>query len=393
MRCACTVIFMIAVCCSQVFALDYLGPTIVDLQSGRAAVVVHTEAETELVLECFDDKGKSLPRQTSTGLTHLFDIDGLNPETTYTYRISSEKTGFKSPDWIFKTPALIPGDFNFIVYGDSRDGQAPPKRHRALTDHFLKHNPAFVIHTGDLLMGGKSSSSSMFHDDWKLNFFAPLSGIMDKVPFYIALGNHDQDTSDAMAGVLKAFPKLRESFHYSFRVSKTHFTILHIANQMREYETQRDWFIRELSNNKDADWRIVILHVSPITNGKYRDYEWTLSGRQNFILDCFEHGADLVFSGHDHSYQRFKKLKRNESDSHSVQFIVTGLAGTNPYHAEENEYSEKIINKTDHFCSVEVSAAELKVTAYDNGNMELDRVTISKRETQKTKVWRPGKIH
>ncbi len=212
-----------------------------------------------------------------------------------------------------------------------------------------------MVSTGDLLTGGETESSSLFSEDWTLNFFEPLVGVIDTIPYYLTVGNHDQDSRQSIRAVQQAFPKLESSFNYSFRYADTHFIVLHVANQMQEFQSQKSWFIEELEKGRNADWRIVFLHVSPFTNGKYRDMEWTLNGRVDFLETCVKSKVDLVLSGHDHSYQRFQPLRSAENDTHSVLFVVTALAGTNPYPAQEDQYTAKVVNGTDHFCVIDVT--------------------------------------
>lgn len=64
----------------------------------------------------------------------------------------------------------------FIAYGDSR---SHPDRHRAVAEHFNKHSPAFVLHTGDCVANGAA------YDQWGPQFFEPLADVIDHVPVLI----------------------------------------------------------------------------------------------------------------------------------------------------------------------------------------------------------------
>jgi len=377
-------------------ALELRGPYLTDLQSDQAMIVCHTSVDVDLALECWKEAGESsfIRNYSQKSTQHVFRLSNLRPETRYSYRIACPGEAGKNPDFLtgpqtFTTLAQQPPGFSFIAYGDSRDTSTHPKRHREVATHFLKHHPSFVVSTGDLLIGGQSASSSMFSHDWTFNFFRPLRGIVDTVPYYLTLGNHDQDSPDALEGIQTAFPNLKESFHYAFRYAHSQFIILHVANQLREFQSQKAWFIEELKKARDARWRIVFLHVSPFTNGKYRESSWTLDGREDFLETCVQHGVDLVMSGHDHSYQRFHPLRANDQDKHSVLFVVTALAGTNPYRARQDEYTAKVVNRTDHFCVVDVHPEKLTLTAYNNKNGAFDRVEVPRTGRDLGKVWRP----
>ncbi len=381
------------------FALDVRGPYLTDLQSDRATIVFHTENDTESIIEYREhssNPGQVVRKQSQKGKQHVFELEGLTSGTRYSYHIVNltqdpkESVSRTAPSF-FTTPSEPISEFSFIAYGDSRDRYAP-KRHNALASNFLKYKPSFVISTGDILLGGPSSSASMLSEDWTLNFFRPLQGIIESVPYLLVVGNHDQDSPAALEGIQEAFPNLKESFHYAFRYSKTHFIVLHVANQMQEFQAQKIWFSEELEKAQDADWRIVFLHVSPFTTGKYRNYEWTLSGREDFLDACVRYKVDLVLSGHDHSYQRFHPLRATDQDSHAVVFVVTALAGTNPYPALGDEYTAKVVNKTDNFCVVDISTERLSLTAYDNRNKPFDSVTLSRNSREPGMVWRQAPL-
>lgn len=377
-------------------ALEIRGPYLADLRQDKAVIICHTSADADSALKYGEKNGAGSPIKlhSSKNTQHIFHLDNLKPNTTYRYDLecsdqSIEGSQLHSESNIFTTPANSPKEFSFIAYGDSRDGSPNPVRHAKITRNFLKHSPAFVVSTGDLLIGGETASPSLFSADWTSNFFQPLAGIFGTIPYHLTVGNHDQDSPAVTEGVLSVFPRLKQSMYYGFRYANTHFIIMHVAERMREFQAQKQWFLEELKKASDADRRIVFLHVSPFTNGKYRNMSWTLDGREDFLKACVDNRVDLVLSGHDHSYQRFHPLRSTEMDKHSVLFVVTALAGTNPYHASESAYTAKVVNKKDHFCVVSVNAEKLVLTAYDNHNQPFDRTEIPKTIRDLGKVWRP----
>ena len=392
-RCVLILLFVVghvSVCC----ALDVRGPYLTELRPHEATIMFHTNEDADLVLEYHkvSTPARSFREHCYQARTHLFRLTGLQPDSHYSYRVSdsrrpTEQNGIRT-EWLrFTTPPESPRRFSFIVYGDSRDRNPKPVRHRAVAGHFLRHRPGFVVSTGDLLLGGKHASASMFSTDWTENFFRPLHGVLQTVPYFLVVGNHDQDSEDAVKGVHRAFPRLRKSFNYSFQYGNTYFIVLHVANRMKEFRTQEKWFVEELTKARQADWRIVFLHVSPFTNGKYRKRKWTLAGREDFLKTCVQNGVDVVFSGHDHSYQRFHPLKAASSDDHSVLFVVTALAGTNPYEAVQDDFTAKVVNGVDHFCVVDVTPERIGLTAFGGRNWILDRVVLSKGKRQDGRLW------
>jgi len=78
---------------------------------------------------------------------------------------------------------------------------------------------------------------------------------------------------------------------------------------------QADWLKSSLSNST-ASWKIVCFHHPPYSSAVHGSALWM---RWPF----HEWGADLVLSGHDHTYERF--LIDN------MTYIVNGLGGANIY--------------------------------------------------------------
>lgn len=370
----------------------FRGPCLTRLASDGATVVFHTQFETgsTLLLEYPDGAWKTV--ETPPAIHHRYVLTDLEGDAEYSYRIIW--SGEKTDRFAFRTPARGVKRFSFIAYGDSRDASASPWRHRALSANFMRHRPAFLIHTGDLLLGGTGKAAPLFGGDWTGNFFLPLQGVMERVPFYLAVGNHDQDGEGAEEALKAAFPYLAEGFHYAFDYGGAHFSVLHCSDRMGEFAAQEAWFTEDLERAQGADWRIVVLHVSPFTSGKYRDRPWTLDGRREFLRACVRNRVDLVLSGHDHSYQRFHPLKSSPEDTHAVVFIVTALAGTNPYQAVSDGYTAALRNDTDHFCLVTVDTRQLIVKALDRENRVFDEVALSREgapsRAVSAKIWREG---
>jgi hypothetical protein len=83
---------------------------------------------------------------------------------------------------------------------------------------------------------------------------------------------------------------------------------------------QRDWLRRRLREST-ATWQIVAFHHPAYTCGGYLGHPGVLSR----WVPLFErHGVDLVLSGHDHNYQRFR-------EHNGVRYVVHGGGGAPLY--------------------------------------------------------------
>ena len=59
------------------------------------------------------------------------------------------------------------------------------KVHARVAGNFAQHNPAFILHSGDFIKPDKYAS-------WGSQYFEPLKGIIDRIPLFPALGNHEK---------------------------------------------------------------------------------------------------------------------------------------------------------------------------------------------------------
>ncbi len=86
---------------------------------------------------------------------------------------------------------------------------------------------------------------------------------------------------------------------------------------------QRRWLERELASSS-ARWKIVFLHIGPYSSGMHGGSaelaEW--------IAPLFEkHGVDVVFAGHDHSYERTAPIVRGRRSAQGPVYVTCGIGG------------------------------------------------------------------
>lgn len=203
----------------------------------------------------------------------------------------------------------------FAIIGDyGLDG----KGLKATAEMIKKWQPDYILTLGD----------NNYHRGCQETFEKNVSQYFGKFiaekKFYPAIGNHDYDAFESQEcepfSELPHFknfdlPRNRinksEAF-YQFKKGELHFFVLD-SNKKYRHPEQSDWLREELKKS-DADFKIVYFHHTP--------YSSTISkkgGEQEMRLPYKEWGADIVFAGHDHVYERF------EFDS--FPYIVNGLGG------------------------------------------------------------------
>ncbi len=125
-------------------------------------------------------KAERIAYQGRTAYIHKLWIEGLQPGRTYDYQIAGPN--LRSETFEFRTTPAETNEVRFIVYGDTR---TQPEVHRKLVEQMSKYPVDFIIHGGDLVTSGED------YRQWGPQFFEPLKGLVERVPIYIAKGNHE----------------------------------------------------------------------------------------------------------------------------------------------------------------------------------------------------------
>jgi 3',5'-cyclic AMP phosphodiesterase CpdA len=151
----------------------------------------------------------------------------------------------------------------------------------------------FVIMLGDNIYGGERPQ------DFVKKFELPYKALLDlKIPFYASLGNHD----DPNQRFYKPFNMNGERY-YSFEKGGVRFFALD-SNYMDQ--AQQDWIAKELSTARNA-WKIAFFHHPLYSSGARHGSEVDLRAVLEPLF--LKHGVSVVFSGHEHFYERLKPQK------------------------------------------------------------------------------------
>jgi 3',5'-cyclic AMP phosphodiesterase CpdA len=135
--------------------------------------------------------------------------------------------------------------------------------------------------------------------DFVRKFEQPYKGLLDaKMPFYAALGNHDDPTQR----YYKPFNMNGERF-YTYNKGDAQFFVLD-SNYMDQ--PQIAWLEEQLSKS-DSRWKIAYFHHPLYSSGGRHGSETDLRTRVEPLF--LKHGVDVVFAGHEHFYERIKPQK------------------------------------------------------------------------------------
>ena len=296
------------------------------------------------------------------GGRHAVALTGLDSGSTYHYRV--EGLGGSSATGCFRTaPAGDDSRFSFAVVGDSGSGGKGQLAVAALLERL---RPDLVLHTGDVVYPAGQER----HYDRR--FFAPYRNLIKTVPLFPVLGNHDVRKGNGAAFLENFHPPLGSvgstKRYYSFDWGNTHFVALdselYHGDRGADPEEQRDFLERDLATTRKR-WRIVFLHRSPYGSSRHGGDEKV---REDLEPHFVKHGVDLVFSGHDHVYERTVPVR-------SVTYVVSGGGGRRLYPACRSARTVSSVS-AHHAVLVRVDGGHLSLEAVEAGGTDVDRLDL-----------------
>lgn len=308
---------------------------------------------------------------TRTSESFEVTLNDLRAGTAYEYRLGA--TSGEELSASFRTaPAPGDGPVRFAVLGDSGGGCEPQY---AVARRLVLEEPDFVLHTGDVLYSKNPADLDPF-------YFRPFADVLARAPFFVAIGNHDVDTVLLEAIELPRNDADGTERFYSFQWGNAHFVALDTNQSLREGSRQHEWLKRDLSQTT-LPWRVVFLHHPPYSSSR-TSYVAIRRALEPLLA---EHRVDVVFSGHDHNYERTYPMRDDRPvaehqdpryvDPAGTVFVVTGGGGRSLYPngtSNFTAYSESAY----HVTTVEIEGQQLRLRAVRTDGSTLDQVTIDK---------------
>ena len=199
-----------------------------------------------------------------------------------------------------------PDSFKFAVLGDFGTGD---KTQYQLADQMAKLHDRFnygiVILVGDNLYGSERPQ------DFVKKFEQPYKALLDKgVKFYASLGNHDAREQR----FYKLF-NMDGKLYYTFS-PKANIRFFALESTYPDPE-QFKWLEDELKAST-SDWKIPYFHHPLYSSGERHGSDLRL--RDGLEPLFIKYNVSVVFTGHDHFYERVKPQK-------DITYFVTGSGG------------------------------------------------------------------
>jgi predicted phosphodiesterase len=200
-----------------------------------------------------------------------------------------------------------PDSLKFAVLGDFGDGSDEQYALAAEMARVRERFPyEFVITVGDNIYGSERPQ------DFVRKFEVPYKLLLDNgIRFYASLGNHDSREQR----YYKLF-NMDGKTYYSFKPDKQNVKFFALESDYLEPE-QVDWLQKELEGSRE-DWKIPFFHHPPYSSGGRHGSHV----RHREVLEPLfvKHNVSVVFTGHDHVYERTKPQQ-------GIVYFVAGSGG------------------------------------------------------------------
>lgn len=211
-------------------------------------------------------------------------------------------------------------------YGAAYAGPVAASNEQAVASLVKSWQPGFIITTGDNnYPNGEASNIDTNVGQFYHEFIHPYSGSFGAGAvsnrFFPSIGNHDWPTGvEALQPYLAYFTLPGNERYYRHRHGPIELFALVSDQQEPDGATatsRQALWLRQALATSTAPWRVVYFHESPYSSG-YWHGTYTQEST-NMIWPFKKWGADAVFAGHDHVYERVR--------TNGLNWTIIGLGG------------------------------------------------------------------
>ncbi len=357
-------------------------------------------------------------------------VTGLEPDTEYEYTVTVKGVQWAKDerwDWdpqekalkklgnryrnVFRTlpdpMAALNGPFTFAVIGDFGRGvrelstvkQQQREVAQALATAVTSAGVRLVLTTGDNIYAsrallGFSRDSGENDDDWFFTYFQPYRYLLNQVPVYPSIGNHDtgesEDRDDRQqlfdnlhlaerlaADVAAGRASIDPGLFYRFRVAAdVEFVCLDTSKEsffgkrLFEYPKHRP-FVESSFPAAEINrprWRIPFCHHPPFCAGPNHHNTTAMHD----LLPLFERaGVRVLLSGHEHNFQH--------SRLGPVNYIISGGGARRADNDPDRTGEAHTVSWADacHFLLVTIDGDAMDVRVIGPGSIEVTRTLVA----------------
>ena len=252
------------------------------------------------------------------------------------------------------------GSVRFLVFGDA--GRGSPEQYE-LGNLMSEYRQTFKYDT--VLMTGDNIYYEDTPADMKKKFEDPYKALLDQgVKFYASLGNHDSPNQRLYA----LFNMNGEEY---YRIERGGVS-MYALNSVYMDKRQLDWFTAQLAKDTNK-WRIAFFHHPPFSSGKRHGSDEEI--RKVLVPVMLSNGVDVVFTGHDHFYERIKPQD-------GIQYFVAGAGGKirKGDIRKNSPLTEKGFDADLSFMLIEVTGDEMHFQVIARNGSTIDQGVIKRRD-------------
>ena len=250
-----------------------------------------------------------------------------------------------------------PNSVKFAAIGDNGNGS---QEQRDVGNQMVKSRATFpfdlVIMLGDNMYGGQTQR------DFVNKFEQPYAALLTAgVRFQASLGNHDEPSN-----VNYKYFNMNGQRYYSFVRGNVRFLALDTTGMDQK---QQAWIETTLRDARE-EWKICYFHHPLYSNAARHGAD---VGMRVILEPLFtKYGVDVVFSGHDHVYERVKPQK-------GIYYFVSGAAGQlRRGNMRPDEETAAYFDQDQSFMLVEIAGSELYFQSISRTGKVVDSGTISR---------------
>ncbi len=327
-----------------------------------------------------------------SGLRNVFEVKDLSPDTAYDYTLHDGSDATVGGGRIGTPPLAGTGKVRFLALGDT--GRIPWWNYSAfssgvdiadglkdllpgrkgqweLASEMGKVQADLFIHMGDLVYPWGRRC------DYPEAFFLPFEKLLRKLPVYPCLGNHDMMREGGQAFVdhfeLPGKYGVSEGRYYDFTHGPVHFLCLNAftpRNRLEPGSAQWKWLEQALARPKPA-WRVVFLHMPFYSSSRSMKNPEAIGLRELLHPLFAKSGVDLVLSGHDHLYERYKPQD-------GITYVVAGAGGKSLYEMVEDDRQAAQDNESYGFFWCDADARRMTCEYRTSSGRVIDRFELTR---------------
>lgn len=336
----------------------------------------------------------SFTDEKSSYLQYTASLTGLQPGSTYEYRINTAKN---KGSW-HKLRTENGQGFSALIFPDSQSANYSGWQQLA-RDAYKRHpESAFYVNMGDLVDNGQDASQ------WRA-WFNSVSPFSDSLPLAPLLGNHEAYSLQWKECLPVAYTHLFNvpqnglqkypNQFYSFDYGPVHFVVLDTNfPEMKSFQPQLlaeelPWLEQDLAQSK-AKWKVVLMHrdIFLYGFGPESGREQTKTKLLDFsyqLMPVFEkYKVDAVLTAHLHTYRRRVPLQNfaPAPKGEGITYILTGIAGDVRYPKlwGDFEWDAAVAPKpeTANYMTMQADENSLEFKAFLPDGKQFDEVKLEK---------------